>query len=1123
LSVSHPAGLIPSLVVALMALLPCIPGARAAAPAGGPCDGVVVARATLTGCETTACESEDDRARFLRLAGLEVGAQLTDARVATARERLLETQIFRAIAIGCRGDAVEVVVVPHTVVQRVRITGNQFFKRRDLLKRVFLRSGTVLDLDPTTPGDNPQIQRQITSLLRLYAAAGLDDVTIVPNVEIVSETVIDLELAIQEGTRAHIETIDIAHQHNGARDPDGLACPRITQRRLERLAGVGYGDVHTSNLQRQVRERLRKAFQAVGFVRPRFSSRRRRGAGPAAAPDADADAPEDPDSVLRETITTERCWLIRVWRRESAYGDTAALPSFRMSDPIDPVTPRPPENGTFQRVPLEEWVDVLPFGESGVFDREEAARGVEGITRVLRSRGYPFAEVTMEHRDLSLRPERRGVDSEVRGVIDYTITLNHPRRIQGIRLVGAETFTEEDLLALFETKVYDFFGASGLLDVERFFIDLSLLQRHYQDRGFYGFRFGITGAPDDEAPTRRLEVAGDEWIVWRYAFRDRGFLLKKRRGELSIYLEVPFEEGPRTRIVRFVTSGNERISTGEIARLTKLGAGRPFGELHLEQGVARLEAWYRSRGYHQVRIVPFCEAYASESGDESFCDPRSLVRADRVDLGLRLTEGPQIDVGEVFVRGNFRTDAHALTRDLPRSGEPLDQARLDDAMRKMRALGLFNSVRIDTIGLDEERPPSGSTEPGARQQDVGLVVSVEETGYRFLDFAVGVRSIQRQNLDRVPSWAASGAGNLVSNVDRVTTGFGRAFPLDIPDVLFLLEAEYLDLNLRGLGHRLQIPLRFGASFSEVLRLLSFTPTYVWPRLADTSLQLETRLIAELDRVTDPLDRIEFGLENDLSVPITKRMLSGLTLKGGVLKIDQPSDLDTLVDLSEGLQPQFQVRLRWRWDERDNPLHPTKGFELTASTSLIWDRDRRTGDFNQFLKWEASAQLAVDLNGPIAAVFLRYGGSRTFGEPFLPANERYTLGGSNGLRGFGDNAVCRYTEDGELDPSCPEEFGGNVVVNGSLELRLPLLRRLGFWVATFLDGGALADEHETLYAASFRFSWGVGVRWLIGGQIPVRLDVGFPLGTARCIAFDAEGGPCTREDPSAVHFDFLYPF
>lgn len=1092
----------------LLAALASPTTAHATEPApDDPCLSAPLVRVEVRGCESTHCPTAADRRRFIDLIDTPAGAPLTPAALARVRARVAGTGLFGAVALRCEaeagGVALAVEVAPQTLVRRVRIRGNAFFKRRDLLKRVFLRAGTPLEADPARPEASEQLQRQVASLERLYATAGLDDVTIRVVVDPVEEGAADLEFVITEGERARLEALEIAHRHVGAPDPDGLSCPRITQARLERLAGVEFGAVATTNLRRQVRERLRRAFQAVGFTRPRF----------------DDDLDDDDPATLRETITTDRCWVIRVWERDSPRGDTADAPAFLLQDPVDPPpgategsTPRPPDNATFRRAPLEEWLDALPFAESGVFDREEASRGVDAILARLRAAGFAFAEVTLEHRPLALRAERRGVDSEVRGVIDYTITRNHARRIQGIDLVGAETFAPADLLRLLETRVYDFFGASGVFDVERFFIDLAVLERHYRDRGFYDFAYDLRGAPDDVEPTRTLERSDDDWIVWRYTFRGRGFRLEKRRGEHGIYLVVPFTEGPRTVIDRFDAVGMTRLDDAAVRALTGLGPGQPFGKHQLERAIGALDAWYRRRGYHHVVVEPFCEAHASRSGDGSFCNPRGLVRADRVDLGLRVREGTPVTIGLVFWRGNFRTDPHALLRDLPRRGDPLDQTRLDDAMRRMRALGLFNSVRIDTIGLDEDPPAD----------EVALVISVEETGYRFFDLAAGVRSIQRLNLDRVPPWAASAAGNLVGNVDRATTGFGRAFPLDIPDVLLLLEAGYVDLNLWGLGHRLELPLRLGASFSEPLRLASFTPTYVWPRLLDSDLQLEGRLIAELDRVTDPLDRVEFSLETDLLFPISPRMLAGFTLKGGVLKLAPPSELGQLLDLGDGLQPQFRVSLRWRWDEQDNPLHPREGFALTAGTSLIWDRDRRTGDFNQFLKWELSARLALDLGGPIVALFARYGGSRTFGQPFLPANERYTLGGSNGLRGFADNAVCRYAEDGTLAPTCPGEFGGNVVVNGSFELRVPLLERLGVWAATFVDAGALADSHETLYAASFRASFGVGLRWLIGGQIPIRLDVGFPLGGARCLTQPGDE-PCLTEDRSSFHFDFLYPF
>lgn len=852
---------------------------------------------------------------------------------------------------------------------------------------------------------------------------------------------------------------------------------------------------------------------------------------------------------------TDRCWLIRVWVRDDADAGADAVPAFRARDPADPPVAGPGgapgvrgRERPFSRAALEDWVDVLPFGESGTFDREEAARGVDAITAVLRARGYAFADVALDYRELPLTRERQG--GEVRGIIDYELTLNHERRIAAIELPGATSVDPGTLRDLIDTKPYDFFGAPGFFELDRVMSDLGAIARYYQERGFFDFAFALRGTPDDVAPTRVLVVDDDAWVAWRTTFRDRGFLLKKRRGEASIRLEIPLHEGPQSHVAELVTVGNTIASEAKIAEITGLGRGSPYGTYYLERGIAELTAWYRARGYHLVRVEAFCEAEGPGSGDPSFCDPRLPIRAERVTLGLRITEGRQVFVGEHFWRGNFETDPHALTRDLPQAGEPLDEARLSEAMRQMRALGLFNSVRIDIIGLDEDPP----------RDRVALVVGVEEADHTFLDLAAGVRSIKRQNLDRVPGWAASASGHLISNIDRTQTGFGRALPLDIPDVLFLLELEYLDLNVWGLGHQLRLPVSAGLSFSQFLRLASFDPTYVWPRLGDTALQLEARLIAELDRVTDPLDRLELGAELDLTLPISRGMLAGLTLRSGVIQLRAPSepclfcleapevgfgpglgqalgeeladrtvcedgdDASAAACAKDPFRPQLSVSLRWRWQTQDNPLHPTRGFALAARTSFILDRDRdrATVLFNNFLKWEVSGQLDVELLGAVLAFFVRYGGSSTFGQEFLPANERFTLGGSNGLRGFADNAVCRYEPDGELAPGCPAEFGGNVVVNGSVELRVPLLARLGFWAAFFIDAGALAKDHESLYAQSFRSAAGLGIRWLIGQQFPVRLDIGFPL-ERRCLTPRDEAGRCAVEEARTVHLDFLYPF
>jgi len=86
-----------------------------------------------------------------------------------------------------------------------------------------------------------------------------------------------------------------------------------------------------------------------------------------------------------------------------------------------------------------------------------------------------------------------------------------------------------------------------------------------------------------------------------------------------------------------------------------------------------------------------------------------------------------------------------------------------------------------------------------------------------------------------------------------------------------------------------------------------------------------------------------------------------------------------------------------------------------------------------------------------------------------------------------------------------------------------------WMVSFFDWGALAATHDQVYPKSFRFSAGLGLRYLLMNQIPVRLDWGAVIGDLRCQSYVASsieaGSPlCERtEDRTAVHFGFLYPF
>ena len=135
---------------------------------------------------------------------------------------------------------------------------------------------------------------------------------------------------------------------------------------------------------------------------------------------------------------------------------------------------------------------------------------------------------------------------------------------------------------------------------------------------------------------------------------------------------------------------------------------------------------------------------------------------------------------------------------------------------------------------------------------------------------------------------------------------------------------------------------------------------------------------------------------------------------------------------------------------------------------------------------------------VLANFIRLGGAYSIEGNPLPEVERFRLGGAKGVRGFEDGEIAQYNKDGSLkdgDPSTPEIEridGGDYTLSGTTELRFPFMVELGpleLWGATFFDWGGLAEDLTDFHRRSFRASSGVGIRLLLYGRVPIRLDYG----------------------------------
>ena len=112
------------------------------------------------------------------------------------------------------------------------------------------------------------------------------------------------------------------------------------------------------------------------------------------------------------------------------------------------------------------------------------------------------------------------------------------------------------------------------------------------------------------------------------------------------------------------------------------------------------------------------------------------------------------------------------------------------------------------------------------------------------------------------------------------------------------------------------------------------------------------------------------------------------------------------------------------------------------------------------------------------------------------------------------------------PQLIVDDGGDATLSGTTELRFPFMIDLGplaLWGATFFDWGGLADSFLELHGKSFRTSAGLGIRLLLYGRVPIRLDYGIKL-APRCKKYTDNYEQCEeRESPGELDFNLLYTF
>lgn len=1038
-------------------------------------------------CDLELCQQPAAVQRFQRISGIAEGDIYRQSELQRAHQRLAKTGFFRQLTVErtLESDGVVITIdaVGAVLIRRVSFEGSSpppF--ERELRNVLMYRPGQVfVDSDE-------QAAAQRSSLEALFEQEGYfgTEITMKPQQVEGHPHLVDLMFEVQPGQRRRICAMGFR----------GLRAMTSAEARELMLAG-------TSVIARR-----------IPLMLPRFTSDQFRNGR---------------DALIEEY---RRRGYFRARIVDQAVQIDEATNCVRLVLDVNEGPYWEIEFDGNQAVSGDELRGEMPFARSGFVDDNEIEQAEHSVRKLYESRGYPFA-IVRGREEASDQFDRR---------IEFSIQEGPRVQIERMRFHGMELFDDAEALEQFGTRSYGLFDAGGFLQTEQLLADFARLEQRYRDRGY-------------------LQAVVDRFVV---ELNDRG-------DGITIWVYV--NEGEPTQVDQVQVSGNSNLDLQQLQQQLEVGEGSPFVPLEVQADQSRLSRHYGTRGYPEATVSTSChtvdgrrvDCAAPELPDQckrtSFqqlsdegCQWRQgatatlvcdrTVRSDdcqfeggvvdeRVSVHHQIREGAKAEVGEILLKGNFRTRSGVIFRELPlETGDVLDVQKLLEGQGNMRSLGLFDSVSIETIGLDEQPSQgedAGGDGDGEVNRSVPLVVSVEESRSRFVDLRFGVEG--RQLLDESRRLLATGE---LQYIDDNLFGTGQRFRPRLIGATDTLELGGLAGDTATdpavAGDVTGLDYLFGAeliySHPRFLRgqtgidklFLTVTPFYLIDLLG-VSTETETVLREEWGLRLD-LRKELVELMDRLYVRLGAEAKQAATWARGDLRVEGERIFSPRRATGK-LMPELTL------DRRDSPLNPGEGFhlqfqpELVSGDALAQGGEELIDDSYWRLSFSASHFIPLTDGltlgqgvefGQVVPLFDR--------QRLVPLDERYYMGGVGSVRGFPRNSLGPVGQR--------EAEGGEFLLNYNAELRYPLMEDWGLYGATFFDAGVLVncldgDDRRTsgqCYRNAFpadrplgevRAAGGLGLRYLLVDQIPVLLDYAMVLNRRPSEGF------------GSLHFNLGYTF
>jgi outer membrane protein insertion porin family len=656
--------------------------------------------------------------------------------------------------------------------------------------------------------------------------------------------------------------------------------------------------------------------------------------------------------------------------------------------------------------------------------------------------------------------------------------------ISAIKFEGNDEIGDDDLKEQIKTKEYN------ILDVNTIKSDIQLLQKHYEEKGYYlatadyDLVKNEQGSLDlvfkvkefDKVRVKKIMFLGNSEIEdkdlkgfmqtqeeslfsgisgsgnfkefnfqtdierLKYLYKTKGYLqinignpqITVSEDKKWIFITIKVKEGPKFTVNSIFYNGELLFTEGEMKDNAKLSPGDTYSEEKLRQDIQMLTEMYQDKGYAFANVLRTLQIVPGEN---------------KVDINYSFEKGNIAYFGKVIIKGNSKTRDKVIRRELRvHEGMMYSGSLLRRSKENVNRLGFFEptSVIFNTVS------------PRGKDNVLDVEISVKE----------------RQ----------TGQISLGAGYSTATQGF--------------FQASIAQNNFRGLGQNLNL----NVSVSEVQKTynLGFTEPYFMDSLWTAGADIYKTQNALLSSFSSE----RWGGDIRVGYPIAEYARAFLTLRHEFTNIDGVRNPTIDPDLENGVAATLKTSIRY--DKRNNAFEPTKGFWGNFSVEYAGLYGEQ-----EWLKGSLEARLYKPVYEEfiLRTRFLTEKLMKTTSRD-LPRTEKFQMGGSRNMRGYAFEAIgpTITAVDETTNQSRVFNSGGLLSVLTTFELEHPLIKEAGLKWVLFYDAGNVFEDAGGLNGEyPLRQDYGFGFRWFSPIGV-LRFEFGYPI--------DPEEG----QEGQQFHFD-----